>query len=113
MTADRSWMDQALCRETMPDAFFPEEKEDQALNTKAQKLCWSCPVRQQCLDYAIENCEMYGIWGGMSAHQRNLQRRAALHGVTVECDADHTYRIDGVVVHGARAVDRYLTGYFR
>ena len=66
------WQDEALCAQTDPEAFFPDEGIPSG---EAKRLCKSCPVRQQCLDYALQNNEAYGIWGGLSANQRaNLRR---------------------------------------
>lgn len=70
---DAAWMDDALCAQTDPEAFFP----DKGGSTRAAKaVCAACPVRQQCLDYALAHRETSGIWGGLSA----LERRALLKG---------------------------------
>ena len=42
---------------------------------EAKLVCASCPVREKCLDYAIRNYEMYGIWGGHTAPERRDLRR--------------------------------------
>lgn len=36
----------------------------------ARKLCWQCPVRQECATWAVENGEKNGIWGGFTPHER-------------------------------------------
>lgn len=56
------WQDQAVCRETDPDAFFPEPR-DRAYAVK--KICQTCPVRGKCVEEALTNNEQYGIWGGI------------------------------------------------
>jgi WhiB family redox-sensing transcriptional regulator len=54
------------------DFFFPERGE----STREQKeICRGCAVRFQCLEYAIENKEKFGIWGGMSERERRRLRR--------------------------------------
>lgn len=58
---------QALCAQTDPELFFPEQGESSA---KARRICWSCPVRRECLAYAIENNEPYGVWGGYASRAR-------------------------------------------
>lgn len=62
----RQW-DGALCAQSDPDAWFPEKGHP---STTAIRICQACPLRQACLDYAVENGERYGIWGGMSERNR-------------------------------------------
>lgn len=40
----------------------------------AKNLCAGCPVRDECLSYALENDEQYGIWGGLTPSQRDRIR---------------------------------------
>ncbi|WP_433363893.1 WhiB family transcriptional regulator [Streptosporangium sp. CA-115845] len=69
------WQDLALCAETDPEAFFPEEGGP----SPAKKICRSCEVRAECLEYALDNEIMFGIWGGISERsRRTLQRRRNL-----------------------------------
>jgi WhiB family redox-sensing transcriptional regulator len=45
----------------------------------ARGVCEACPVRQECLSYALEANERYGMWGGLSQDQRiKLKHRQAL-----------------------------------
>ena len=70
---DMSWQKQAYCRGSGVD-FFPEQQ----VNTKiliATKFCDVCPVKQQCLDFAMNNRIDYGIWGGKTAANRRSMRR--------------------------------------
>ena len=62
-----SWMSDALCAQTDPDAFFPEPN---VRARAAKRVCAACPVRQQCLDYAIRTGTVDGIWGGLAYPQR-------------------------------------------
>lgn len=64
---DLSWQDRALCARTDPEAFFPDRGGSAQA---AKRICRSCPVREQCLEYALENDERFGIWGGLSASER-------------------------------------------
>lgn len=61
------WQEDALCAQTDPEAFFPEKGGS---TRDAKKVCAECPVAQQCLDYALDNDERFGIWGGMSERER-------------------------------------------
>lgn len=71
------WQDDALCAQVGTEMFFPEKDG----STKdAKQICAQCPVREQCLAYAIENNERFGIWGGVSErelHRMKKQRAAA------------------------------------
>jgi WhiB family redox-sensing transcriptional regulator len=58
--------------------WFPsksETSEQRYWRLKAQAICNECSVRQECLDYAIEAEEIFGIWGGLSASAREVETR--------------------------------------
>ena len=65
--SEHTWKDEALCAQTDPEAFFPEKGGS---TREAKKICGMCPVREACLDYALENDERFGIWGGHSERER-------------------------------------------
>ncbi len=68
------WQERALCAQTDPEAFFPEKGGS---TREAKKVCISCEVRAECLEYALENDERFGIWGGLSERERRrLKKRA-------------------------------------
>jgi WhiB family redox-sensing transcriptional regulator len=69
-----TWMDDGLCAQTSPDDFFPDQGEGVA---DAKKVCAACPVSTQCLTYALDNRERFGVWGGTTAEERERIRRAA------------------------------------
>ncbi|WP_127472808.1 WhiB family transcriptional regulator [Microbacterium sulfonylureivorans] len=69
-----SWQTDALCSQTDPEAFFPEKGGS---TRDAKRVCGSCDVRGECLEYALQNDERFGIWGGLSERERRkLKRRA-------------------------------------
>jgi WhiB family transcriptional regulator, redox-sensing transcriptional regulator len=75
---DESWRLEGLCAETDPEAFFPEKGGS---TRDAKRVCAGCPVRMECLEYALGNDERFGIWGGLSERERRrvrLQRRGIL-----------------------------------
>lgn len=72
---DLDWQHLALCAETDPDAFFPEEGGSQRI---PKEICNSCPVRLQCLEHAIRNNETHGVWGGLSPRDRQKIRKQRL-----------------------------------
>lgn len=67
-----SWRENAACRETDTRAFFigPGQSPNAAL-----AVCGRCEVRNECLEFALDNEENYGIWGGLNADQRKRLRR--------------------------------------
>ena len=67
-----SWQHKALCSQTDPEAFFPEKGGS---TRDAKRVCAQCEVREQCLDWAIEHDERFGIWGGMSERERRRYKK--------------------------------------
>ena len=66
----------ALCKNIEnPAIFFPSPGDTESLKA-AKELCSRCPVMQECLEYALNNNERYGIWGGKSTRERLLILRA-------------------------------------
>ena len=57
---DVSWQHKALCAQTDPEAFFPEKGGS---------------TRDECLKWAIDHDERFGIWGGMSERERRRYKR--------------------------------------
>ncbi|TWX40291.1 WhiB family transcriptional regulator [Frigoribacterium sp. ACAM 257] len=72
--AQLSWQVDSLCAQTDPEAFFPEKGGS---TRDAKKICASCDVRAQCLEYALQNDERFGIWGGLSERERRKLRKRA------------------------------------
>ena len=69
-----AWQDRALCAQTDPEAFFPEKGGS---TREAKRVCSTCEVREECLEYALAHDERFGIWGGLSERERRkLKRRA-------------------------------------
>jgi WhiB family redox-sensing transcriptional regulator len=65
MSAD--WILRGLCSRVEPDIFFPEN--DDAL-AAAKAVCGSCPVRPDCLRWALDAGEKGGVWGGLTEPER-------------------------------------------
>ncbi len=78
-SADYTWRDQAMCRDTDPELFFPIGTTGQALLqiAKAKSVCCQCPVTVECLEFALETNQDTGIWGGNSEEERRQMRRTA------------------------------------
>ena len=56
----------------MPAELFFREKWGPRTLAQVRDVCAACPVRTDCLDYAIANGEELGVWGGLTPDQRTL-----------------------------------------
>jgi WhiB family redox-sensing transcriptional regulator len=72
-----SWRDQALCLHQDPELFFPvgEQGPARAQIEQAKRVCFACPVRAPCLDWAVQNGIDNGVWGGQDEVERRKARR--------------------------------------
>lgn len=72
-----AWMDDARCVGGDPDVFFPPPGNSEQAQ-EARVICRRCPVRGDCLEYALEHRIGQGIWGGKTARERRriLKARA-------------------------------------
>lgn len=66
------WMLEARCLDADPEAFFPEKGGS---TREAKRICAACPVRDECLEFALANDERFGIWGGLSERERRRAKR--------------------------------------
>ena len=88
------WRKHAACRGLDPELFHPERGE---VTDQAKHVCFGCPVRDECLTYALTHFEKFGIWGGLSERERRpLRKRLAALG---QIDS-----ADGVAVQRAATV---------
>ena len=71
------WRDNAACRDTDPDLFFPVGTTGPAIEQieTAKAVCRACDVQKDCLDYALTTNQDSGIWGGTSEEERRAIRR--------------------------------------
>jgi WhiB family transcriptional regulator, redox-sensing transcriptional regulator len=80
-----AWAAQAACVHTDPEIFFPPAGDPAR---EARKICGHCPVRDDCLTYALEANESFGIWGGLDPEERcSLRRRTR-----AKADGTRTHR---------------------
>lgn len=70
--SDEDWAEKAVCSQTDPEAFYPEKGGS---TKEAKKVCLGCPVREKCLQYALDHDERFGIWGGLSERERRRLKR--------------------------------------
>ncbi len=64
---DAGWMSQAACADEPPERFFPS---DGVGVDQARRICFECPVRTECLEYALIERIDHGVWGGASERER-------------------------------------------
>jgi len=68
------WYDDAACRDADTELFFPVSDAHAA---DAKAICASCPVREDCLEFALETRSPEGVWGGLTPIERHrlIRRR--------------------------------------
>jgi len=73
---DVPWREEAACLSyPEPDMFFATGEAGAEEIARAKSICEGCPVRFECLLYAVETAQTYGVWGGTDADERRLIRR--------------------------------------
>lgn len=82
-TDDDSWRDDAACLDMPGDVFFPvrgnSRKDDPTYDAQiaeAKAICAGCPVRVDCLDWALATGQAFGIWGGLTPDERRPLQKA-------------------------------------
>lgn len=71
--APPEWMMSGPCSQADPEAWYPEKGGSTRV---AKSICWTrCPVREQCLAYALDHDERFGVWGGHSERERHRLKR--------------------------------------
>jgi WhiB family transcriptional regulator, redox-sensing transcriptional regulator len=76
------WREHAACRASDPELFFPVGTTGPVLDEirSAKAVCQDCPVREPCLQFALETNQDTGIWGGTTEEERRRLRRAWVAG---------------------------------
>ena len=77
---DLDWRRNAACLGVDSELFFPTGDTEPAEKQihEAKQVCSRCVVKKQCLQWAIDNDQHYGVWGGLSENERRaLKRRTA------------------------------------
>jgi WhiB family transcriptional regulator, redox-sensing transcriptional regulator len=71
------WRMLAACQSIDPELFFPVSASGKSLEqvTAAKAVCAACPVRQECLAFAFRTGQVHGIWGGLTAEERQQALR--------------------------------------
>lgn len=81
MTTYTEWRDHGVCAQTDPEAFYPVVGGS---TRAAKQVCRGCPVRAECLEYALEHDERFGVWGGLSVPERRRLKLRRVHAEAVQ-----------------------------
>ena len=76
-----SWTEEANCKGADADLFFPERG---ASTRKAKAICRACTVQDECLEYAVEQSEKFGIWGGLQKEKEDVLKDSVQLNLTSE-----------------------------
>ena len=70
------YWDEASCTSVDREIFFPEKaQKNQVHISQVKAICVACPIRTRCLQFALDEQQQYGIWGGLSyKERRELQK---------------------------------------
>jgi WhiB family transcriptional regulator, redox-sensing transcriptional regulator len=73
------WMRDALCTDCDPELFFPSPQDEiPPRHGEAIRICRRCPVRRECLEWAITTGDKHAILGGQTPNQRTRTRNRIL-----------------------------------
>ena len=72
---ETAWRTLAACRDEDPEMFFPHFVTGPAAKRirKAKKICATCPVTADCLDYGLSIGCTEGIYGGLTPAERGVR----------------------------------------
>ncbi len=72
-----AWRAAAACKDLDTELFFPNGEGEglQSQVEQARRVCTSCPVRDECLDFALTTRQEDGVWGGLTEEERRRWRR--------------------------------------
>jgi WhiB family redox-sensing transcriptional regulator len=75
-THETTWTNKASCK-GLTHLMFPKEHKDITYIKQARLICKTCPVIEQCLDYALEfpAADMHGVWAGLTSRQLLAEQR--------------------------------------
>jgi WhiB family redox-sensing transcriptional regulator len=65
----------AACKQHDPGLFFGETGGRSPTEAEAKQICWSCPIRVECLRWAVRVTDLHGVWGATSQSERENWRR--------------------------------------
>ena len=69
----KTWKDKANCYGSDTGVFYPSN--DASVDVP-KRVCGDCPVKVECLEFALSNNEVFGVWGGTSERERRRIKRS-------------------------------------
>lgn len=116
-----SWRDNASCKGAPSEIFYPYVDATGKTRNRfgdahplAVNLCSACPVREECLSYALSTHEWDGYWGGKTPEERRkllrcmLKERRPTRRLTFDCgtpEAKRRHRSDGITCRKCAQID--------
>jgi WhiB family transcriptional regulator, redox-sensing transcriptional regulator len=93
--ASTEWMTQGECNYYDSSLFSPDGNSAKYLPMIAlsKAVCGECPVQQRCLQWAVDEHEYYGTWGGQTEWERKAARREQDAGMVRKVHSDGEGRI--------------------
>ena len=73
----KEWMENAPCRDTDPEMFFPVGTTGASLEqiNRAVAICSVCLAADECLNFALHTNQEFGVWGGYAEDDRRRLRK--------------------------------------
>ena len=70
------WQTDAACK-GKTELMFPKEHKDISYIAQARQICAECPVKSDCLEYALQfpPADMHGVWAGLTSRQLAAEQR--------------------------------------
>lgn len=93
INAREEWMNGALCAQVDSELFFPEHQGKSP--RAAKRICAVCPVQAECLEYALQHREQFGVWGGTTERERRRMRPRQPRRPATHCARGHSYAKTG------------------
>lgn len=86
LSAGEDWRSAAACQSVDPELFFPISASGIAKEqvTEAKAICTGCPVRRECLAFALRTQQTHGIWGGTTEEERYPRLRPVRRRLSME-----------------------------
>lgn len=72
------WLEEAKCGKSDPELFFPIDYKsgpDLLQVEQAKRVCKGCPVKSDCLRWAVESGQADGVWGGLTPEERSIFKK--------------------------------------
>lgn len=71
----RDWRDEGACVGQPAVLWYANEPSSEANGTamyrEGKRICESCPVQHECLEWALDTKEAFGLWGGVTPRGRS------------------------------------------